>query len=138
MLDSFRRAGRKTFLLTNSLWEYTQVCHIYFIMLPKSVGVFMPIVKHRFLLRSLVKSMYQSLYIFLSVWSRCVGSFETKPPFAYFIAQLATITFYNHLTSCLSEHMSVGGYVVLGGSKSGCQARFGLDAVFRYNRSRRE
>ena len=25
MLDSYRRAGRKTFLLTNSLWDYTQV-----------------------------------------------------------------------------------------------------------------
>ena len=29
MLDSFRKAGRKVFLLTNSLWEYTQVVMSY-------------------------------------------------------------------------------------------------------------
>jgi len=29
MLDSFRRAGKRTFLLTNSLWEYTQVVMNY-------------------------------------------------------------------------------------------------------------
>ena len=29
MLDGFRRAGRKVFLLTNSLWDYTQVVMNY-------------------------------------------------------------------------------------------------------------
>ena len=29
MLDSFKKAGRKVFLLTNSLWEYTQVVMNY-------------------------------------------------------------------------------------------------------------
>ena len=29
MLESFRRSGRKTFLLTNSLWDYTQVVMNY-------------------------------------------------------------------------------------------------------------
>ena len=29
MIEGFRKAGRKTFLLTNSLWEYTQVVMNY-------------------------------------------------------------------------------------------------------------
>ncbi len=29
MLDSFRKTGRKTFLLTNSLWDYTNVVMNY-------------------------------------------------------------------------------------------------------------